>query len=276
MEEKNKVSAYQKLLEGVDKIISEGQYVDFLKAMKKFKGYSFNNILLIYAQNPEATRVAGYCTWKSLGRGVKSKPKKIFIVHPINHKVKKNENTENEETINIVRFGWSIVYDISDTYLLEGEKEIPLLDDTNINNNSSEELYNCLLNVSPVRVDIEEILGRADGYYSKKENRIVISSSLSQDDKTATLLHEIAHSLYDDFNYSKERDLSEIFVESIAFITADHFGLDTSKSSFSYITKWSEGDNKKLIEIGSKIQDASDKFIERIESYLQDKEEKVA
>ena len=268
MEEKKKVNAYQKLIDGIEKIVNEGQYREFLKSMKKFHSYSFNNRLLIFAQNPEATRVAGYCTWKSLGRGVKSKPQKIFILHPMHCKVKKEENDGKEEMIDLLRFGWSIVYDISDTYLLEGAKEIPLVDSTELNNNSSQDLYEILLQLSPVKVDIEATGNGAVGYYSESEKRIVISPTLSQDDKTATLLHEIAHSLYDDFDYSKDRDLSEIFVESVAFITADYFGLDTSKCSFSYITKWSKGDSKKLIDLGSKIQETSDKFIENIQKQL--------
>lgn len=105
--------------------------IEFLKFMKKFHHYSFNNRLLIFAQNPEATRVAGYCTWKELGRGVKSNPKKIFILKSIPCKIKKekqNELLENDdETITLMKYGWTIVYDISDTYIRENQKEVPLL-----------------------------------------------------------------------------------------------------------------------------------------------------
>ena len=280
MEEKKKVNAYEKLIEGIENIIESGQYEKFLKTMKSFHSYSFRNRLLIYNQNPDATRVAGYCTWKKLGRGVKSNPKKIFILKPIIYKNKKakaesdnttdieNQEDKKEEVNNLMYFGWTIVYDIKDTYLFNEADSIPLFDDTTINSNSSEELYHILEKVSPVKVDVESTFNGSDGYYSKSENRIVISSKLSQDDRTATLLHEISHSLYDDFDYAKERDLSEVFVESIAYIVADYYGLDTSKCSFSYITKWSKGDAKKLLELGTKIQKSSDDFINKIENEL--------
>ncbi len=279
MEDKKRISAYQKLVEGIEGIIDSGKYTEFLKSMKKFHHYSFNNRLLIFAQKSDATKVAGYCTWKELGRGVKSNPQKIFILRPMPYKVKKEtkeEQSEENETLMLVRYGWTIVYDISDTYIKEGEKEIPLFDDIKLNASSSQELYNALLQISPVKVDIENTGNGSDGYYSILENRIVLSPNQSNDDITATLLHEISHALYDDFDYSKERDLSEIFVESVAYITADYFGLNTSKCSFSYITKWSKGDTKKLLKLGRKIQEVSDKLIDKIEEKMQSVEVKVA
>lgn len=280
MEDKKRISAYQKLVEGIENIVASGKYTEFLKFMKKFHHYSFNNRLLIFAQNPDATKVAGYCTWKELGRGVKSNPKKIFILKPMPYKIKKEEKDKplenEEETVTLVKYGWTIVYDISDTYIRENQKEVPLFDDIKLNTSSSQELYNILLKISPVKVNIESTGDGSDGYYSKSENRIVLSPNQSADDMTATLLHEMSHALYDDFDYSKERNLSEIFVESIAYITADYFGLDTSKCSFSYITKWSKGDTKDLLKLGTKIQDASDKLINKIEEYMKVEDRQVA
>lgn len=273
MEDKKRISAYQKLVEGIEDIIESGKYTEFLRSMKKFHHYSFNNRLLIFAQNPDATKVAGYCTWKELGRGVKSNPKRIFILKPMPYKIKKEEKDkqleeDNEETVTLVKYGWTIVYDISDTYIRENAKEVPLFDDIELNANSSEDLYNALLKISPVKVEVESTGNGSLGYYSKLGKRIVLSPIQSEDDKTATLLHEISHALYDDFDYSKERNLSEIFVESVAYITADYFGLNTSKCSFSYITKWSKGNTKELLKLGTKIQDASDKLINKIEEQM--------
>ena len=288
MSEKRKVSAYQKLIEGVNEIISSGKYEQFLKFMKKFHNYSFNNRILIFTQKPDATKVAGYCTWREVGRGVKSNPQKIFILRPITHKIKRkneekmnNTDNENEEELKfLVGFKWVIVYDISDTYIIDEKKATDfnnsILEGTRLNSNSSQDLYEILLKVSPVNVIIGNTYNGSDGYYSKSENRIVISSNLSLDDRTATLLHEITHALYDDFNYSKERNLSEMFVESVAYIVADFFGLDTGKCSFSYITSWGEGNNKELLKLGNKIQETSDKLISKIENQMEKMNLKVA
>ena len=43
----------------------------WLRAVSRFHHYSFNNQLLVLLQRPQAERVAGFHTWKSLGRNVK-------------------------------------------------------------------------------------------------------------------------------------------------------------------------------------------------------------
>lgn len=92
---------------------------------------------------------------------------------------------------------------------------------------------------------------------------------MSIDDKTAVLLHELTHALYDDFNYKEDRNLSETFVESVAFIVADYFGLDTSSCSFNYITSWANGDIRVILELGDKITKTANQFIKQLENYKQ-------
>ena len=83
--------------------------------------------------------------------------------------------------------------------------------------------------------------------------------------------------VYDDFDYKKDRDLSEVFVESVAFIVADHFGLDTSSCSFRYILGWANGETKTVLELGSKIQDSANDFIEKLEDFnMQEQELELA
>ena len=54
----------------------------YLAAMARFHQYSFGNILAIARQRPTATRVAGFRTWKELGRFVKKGEKGIQILAP--------------------------------------------------------------------------------------------------------------------------------------------------------------------------------------------------
>src|SRR5580704_16428636 len=67
----------------------------YLGAMAKFRNYSFGNIMLIARQKPDATHVAGYRTWTSLGRFVRRGEKGIFILAPmVGNKRNKEENVE--------------------------------------------------------------------------------------------------------------------------------------------------------------------------------------
>ena len=54
-----------------------------LKTMARFHKYSFHNVCLIAAQCPTATRVAGFQTWRTMGRFVRKGEKGIAILAPI-------------------------------------------------------------------------------------------------------------------------------------------------------------------------------------------------
>ena len=56
---------------------------------------SFGNIMLIARQKPDATHVAGYRTWTTLGRFVRRGEKGIFILAPM---IGKKRNQEDEAT----------------------------------------------------------------------------------------------------------------------------------------------------------------------------------
>lgn len=154
------------------------------------------------------------------------------------------------------------VYDISHTT----GKAIPL-QSRNIDSNDMGYLYEKLVSFSDIPILEKELNGGCKGYYDEQKQEIAIKIGMSLDDKVAVLLHELTHSLYDDFDYSKDRDLSEVFVESVAFIVADYFGLDTSPCSFNYIIKWAKGEPKTVLELGSKIQTCANSFIEKLEKF---------
>ena len=286
---RNKIN-YEKLLEGVKSVIERGDYEKFLKMIKKFKNnYSFRNMLLVYSQNPRATLVKGFVDWQKFGRGIKKHPRTIYIYAPMGtrknkaitgqQKVDGEEEKERKEgsaieTIDNIKYRRIAVYDIRDTYVKKGARKIPFIEDF-IDNNTTERLYKILKSISPVTIEIKTIIGGTKGNYSKKENKIVLEESLSQDDKTAVLIHELCHCLYDDFCYEIDRDKSEIFVESVAFLVADYFGFDTSICSFGYITNWAKNDIKKFLSLSNKIKDIADEYISLINN-AEYKQEKIS
>jgi len=279
---RNKIN-YSKLLEGVQKVIESGDYPKFLKMIKKIQNdYSFRNMLLVYSQNPTATFVKGFCDWNKLGRGVKKNPNTIYIYAPM--KVKKNkeingqqnvegkeEKERNEdgtkEIIDGIGFRRVAVFDIKDTYIKKGGQKVPFIEDV-IDSDTTKDFYDILVGISPVPVMSSLIIGGAKGFYSKSGKRIVLNKDLSQDDKTAVLIHELCHCLYDDFDYCKDRNKSEVFVESVAFLVADYFNFDTSMCSFGYITNWARNDIKNFMSLSDKIKDTADEFINLIKSRI--------
>lgn len=49
---------FDRVVENLQTIINNGDYEKFLKFQKNFKDYSFNNLILIFNQFPDATKVA--------------------------------------------------------------------------------------------------------------------------------------------------------------------------------------------------------------------------
>ena len=67
-------------------LLDEGhsdQLTALLKTMARFHKYSFHNICLISSQCPTATRVAGFQTWRTMGRFVRKGERGIAILAPI-------------------------------------------------------------------------------------------------------------------------------------------------------------------------------------------------
>jgi hypothetical protein len=81
----------------------------YLEAMAMFHRYSLHNLMLIVSQRPDATRVAGFHTWKQLGRNVKKGAKGIMILAPVLFRKSKEEVT-SEEDQSKAAVGFRVVY----------------------------------------------------------------------------------------------------------------------------------------------------------------------
>ena len=261
---------FDKIVNGVNNIISSGEFERFLKFSKNFHHYSFNNIVLIYSQMKEATQVAGFKKWQSMGRKLKKGVHGIQIIYPIKRKYTKIiegqdsllDDNNKEQEVEYMTYRYTYVYDISQTV----GKPLPL-ENNALNSDNKKEFYKFLKTFSPYKIEEEDIFGTAKGYWIEKEQKIIIKKSLSIDDKVSVLLHELTHAFYDDFDYKEDRNLSETFVESVAYIVADYFDLDTSLCSFEYIASWVGEDTKIILELGDKIQKCANSFIKKLEEF---------
>src|SRR5215472_11354639 len=74
--------AHAELVEAIESLTTGDDWKAMLETASKFHHYSANNVFLIMLQRPEATRVAGYRTWQSLGRQVRRGERGIRILAP--------------------------------------------------------------------------------------------------------------------------------------------------------------------------------------------------
>ena len=221
---------FDKVVKNVQTIVSNGEYEKYLRFQNQFTKYSFNNIVLIYSQFPDATKVAGKAKWKEIGRELIEGAKRIQITAGMpaqgKTKVKKiidGKEVEEEQTYNYIAYKQVYVYDISQTVGEPIPLQIKMLDSENMGS-----FFDKLKQFSKFPIYEENLYGGLKGFYSPKNKTITIDKKLSIDAKVAVLLHELTHGIYDDFDYKTDKNLSETFVESVAYIVADYFGLDNS------------------------------------------------
>ena len=62
-DEKTKL-AFEMIEQGVKDVYTSDNFRNYLSCCSKFHNYSLNNTMLILAQKPDATFVAGYSSWK--------------------------------------------------------------------------------------------------------------------------------------------------------------------------------------------------------------------
>lgn len=293
-EKESKLDTIMKSLEeGVEKIFTSDQYHIYLDTMAKFHNYSFNNTLLIAMQRPNATLVAGYQNWqKKFQRHVKRGEKGIKIIAPAPVKEKREVEKVDEETQEIIigldgqpetevverilpRFRVTTVFDVSQT---DGEP-LPALETRELDGDVIiyEDFLKGLEELSPVPFQFIEIESGAKGYYSNSEKYIAIQNNMSQAQTMKTAVHETAHAILHDRDImeengmTKDRMTKEVEAESVAYVVCNHFGLDTSDYSFSYIASWSSG--KEMSELRSSmdtIRTTSSQFISDITDRLQE------
>ena len=92
--------ALERLQTGVRELLDSQAGQEVLKFKARFYHYSFNNVLLIYLQRPDASLVAGYKRWQELGRQVRKGEASIAILAPIVQRAK----AEGEREAQVVGF----------------------------------------------------------------------------------------------------------------------------------------------------------------------------
>lgn len=261
----------EKLRTGIDNFFTSARYRELLRIMSKFHMYSFNNILLIALQCPQATYVTGYQNWKNFNRIVRRGEKAIRIIAPCPYK---KENTETGEEEEHIFFRTASVFDISQTIQIPETEEIHLdIPELTTSVLNYENLISAITTAAGIPVTYENLRGSAKGCYYPKNNRIAIQIGMSELQTVKTLIHETAHSRLHNLEATEDpkpdRKTKEIEAESVAFMVAAMLGLDTSDYTFEYIASWSGKDNKKFLDASMKrIRETANILYEDIQKNL--------
>lgn len=266
------------LAEKIAAIRDGADWRNWLNVAARFHAYSFNNQILIAAQRPEATAVAGFETWKALGRQVNKGERGIQILAPVllrtapeapvtpqpagvDHVGTESKMLDGEkpEQTRIAAFRVVHVFDVEQT---SGnplpERPVPQL----LLGQAPAGLWDALATqVTAQGFTLQRgDCGPANGVTNYRLQTVTIRPDVDDAQAVKTLCHELAHVLLHDPagepipapsapvvppDGPKAADSSahcrgrfEVEAESVAYLIAAAHGLDTAAYTFPYVAGW--------------------------------------
>jgi antirestriction protein ArdC len=255
--------AIKSLDQGVAAISDSEEFKRYLSFVSSFHDYSWGNCMLIARQMPEATLVAGYRAWQRKGRQVRKGESSLAILAPL---VGKKEDDDGERVPHVFGFRCASVFDVSQTDgdpLPEAPTPRQLVGESEDHMALFQMLCAyCKAHDLSIEYAGEDVLGEANGSYSRKTNTLTVKEFMPALHTTKTLLHEVVHSrLHSSEAGVSDQDLSELEAEGTAFVISAAFSIDTSEYSFGYIAGWAEQPERLRSALGT-IQKTAHVLIE--------------
>lgn len=268
--------AQEKLARGMKELLHSDAWRSFLRFERAFHAYSWQNRLLLWMQNDQATYVAGFHTWRKLGRHVKRGEHGLMILAPlVGRAIESSTGRDEADGLRPMTQGEASEASVSDAAKdkrLYGFRTVTVFDVSQTQGQPLPELpiqplrgkslwYERLCEVCPFSILEVDDLGGANGTYCVSTGQIEIVRSLDSLHKAKTLVHEWAHGLLhsDGDGRTRSREVKELEAESVAFVVCDALGIDTSAYSFGYLASWNGKEAMARMAVcGPRISEASD------------------
>ncbi|QNR70548.1 hypothetical protein IAQ67_29255 (plasmid) [Paenibacillus peoriae] len=280
--------AQKQVDQALERIFSNNEFQRYLEVASKFPKYSLNNVVMIYAQKPEATMVQGYNAWKEMGRQVQKGETAVKIFAPTFKKVEMTkidpvtqrpqldatgkEITEKKEML--TGFKAVNVFDVSQTKGKELVNVRQFVRDDIRDSAGAAQIYRQFSDHLSKKMDVRESAEdfkdkpNVRGYYDREEHAIRINPAVENSTmKFKTLVHEYAHSQLHRMD-SPLKDLprahKEAQAEATAFMVTKYYGMDTDAYSAGYIATWAKDVNLAKQALGE-IQKTANNIIREID-----------
>ena len=255
---------HDEISEAVLALVADPAWRAMLDTATKFHGYSLANQLSIHwhadRQGFTPTRVAGFRTWKSLGRRVRKGSKGLPILAPCTYRATAEDtggdgqdqpgtdaDTAAGQTPARVLRGFRVAYvfDVSQT---DGAP-VPDVRPELLTGDTPAALWDGLaeqVEAAGFTVSRGPCWGGANGITDALTRTVTVRADVDDAQAVKTLAHELAHILCghtaDDYDYQGCRGQAEAEAESVAYIVTAWAGLDTAAYTVPYVARWSGGD----------------------------------
>ena len=204
----------------------------YLKTMSLFSKYSLNNLILIARQRPDARRVAGYQSWRKLGRFVRKGEKGIAIFAPLIRRKSEMESLETAAKESIVR-GFKVAHVFAEEQT-EGE---PLPEIGCVTGDPGYYLSRLEQFVGDNGIELRYSDEIAPARGMAEKGKITLLPDQTVAETFATLVHEVAHS---EMHFGERRRettkrIRETEAESAAYVVCSAIGLETGTAAQDYV-----------------------------------------
>ncbi len=256
-----KDEALDRLASGIAQLTSSETWTTWLRVQARFHSYSFNNTIMILVQRPTASRVAGFHTWRRLGRFVRRGEQAIWILAPVTRRAKDEESDKTMRAV--VAFRPVAVFAEDQT---DGEALPEVC--TRLYGDEPAGAFAQLIRAAQsfgFTVEDHSFGDETNGDCSHALRRIRIKTTLEPMHRAKTLAHELGHALL--HVDRSERALMELEAESVAFVVCDVLGIDAGEWSFGYIAGWSVGGDEAIAAIkaaGTRIQRTAERILSEL------------
>ncbi len=240
---------HQQLTDAITKIETGEQWQAWLDFARRLHRYSFNNLILIWAQRPDAT--ASYTTWQALNRQVRRGEKALRVMAPILRRTPVLDEAAQpalgpdgraKQRQQITGFRAAPVFDVAQT---EGpplpEAPRPVL----LAGQAPDGLWDALVSEVSQRGyrllrGPADRLGGANGVTKVTKREVWVRDDVNDAQAVKTLTHELAHIILHAEADQKTAcaGIREVEAESVAHLVMAAHGVDTADYSFPYVATW--------------------------------------
>lgn len=233
------------LEDSIRSLRTSDDWTAWLGLASRLHRYSFNNILLIHTQRPDATAVAGYRAWQDLGRQVDKGERGIQILAPVVRRQPTQETPDTDDpdaaVSKVVGFRVTHTWDVSQTsgdplperptaHLLQGR--------------APEGLWDSLADqVRALGFELSrDNCGDANGLTNFLDHTVRVRPDLDDAHAAKSLTHELGHVLLHQPEGGAPvlacRGTIEVEAESLAYLVTASHGMPSDGYTFPYVLGW--------------------------------------
>ncbi|MGX5653885.1 ArdC-like ssDNA-binding domain-containing protein [Geodermatophilus nigrescens] len=288
---------HEQIGEQVEQLTADPQWRAMLDAAAKFHTYSLNNQLLIELQAARLgispTRVAGFGTWKALGRAVVKGSTGLAVLAPCTYTPKSTDpgqaapaavtatgastrtagepaggDADQRAAARVLRgFRVAHVFDVSQT---EGDP-LPDITPELLTGDAPAALWDALATqvaAHGYRLTREDC-GQANGVTDPAAHTVRVRPDVADAQAVKTLAHELAHiecgHTADGYDYRGCRGRAEAEAESVAYIVTAWAGLDAGAYTVPYVAAWSAGDTGVVRAAAATVTAAARRILDHLD-----------